>query len=168
LTSYCPLAVVLVTDLYVMKSKLYKLKKAITLIAIAVAVSIFCMQEKNWFIFEKPIIKNVNLEVYKSNDYSSAIYNDASAKICITITKVSCKSRIIVWTKTFDALQLKQYPSFEDALLQKVSIANVFDGREHLEITSTVSYYANGSVLEIQDGVLVSKGTTGSKLTITI
>lgn len=144
------------------------MKRAITLITIAVSVWVFCMQTKSWFASEKPVIKNVSLEVYKSNDYLSAIYNNATAKISVTITKVSNCSRVIVWNKTFDALQLKQYPSMEDALLQKVVVGNVFDNREHLEIYSTVSYYANGSLLEIKGGVLLSKGATDGTLTISI
>lgn len=144
------------------------MRKVITLIAIAVSVSYFCIQEQSWFVFEKPIIKNINLEVYKSNDYSSAIYNDATAKVCITITKVSRNSRIIVWNKTFDTLQLKQYPSLSSALSQKIAIKDVLDDSEHLEIVGTVSYYSKGSVLEIRDGVLLSKGTRNGKLIISI
>lgn len=144
------------------------MKRAITLIAIAISVSVFWIQEKNWFASEKPIIKNVNLEIYKSNDYSSAIYKDATAKICITITKVNNRSRTIVWNKTFGALQLKQYPSLEDALLQKVAINNVFDNKEHLEVRCTISYNSNGGLLEIDNGVLVSKGTTEGALIIQI
>lgn len=144
------------------------MKRAITLIAVAVFVSVICVPEKSWFTPEKPIIKNVSLEVYKSNDYLSAIYNNATAKISITITKVSNHSRIVVWNKTFDALQLKQYPSMRDALLQKVVISDVLDNREHLEVVSTVSYYANGSVLEIKDDLLLSKEATDGILTIPI
>ncbi|HRH59236.1 MAG TPA: hypothetical protein PL045_01635 [Chitinophagaceae bacterium] len=144
------------------------MKKVITFIAIAVSVSYFCIQDQSGFAFEKPIIKNISLEVYKSNDYSSAIYKDATAKICITITKVSHGSRIIVWNKTFDALQLKQYPSLADALLQKVSINNVFDNKEHLEVLCTISYNSNGGLLEIHNGVLLSKGITDGKLVIQI
>ena len=144
------------------------MKRAITLIAIAVSVSAFCIQEKTWFAPERPIIKNVNLEVYKSNDYLSAIYNDATAKISITITKVSRNSRMIVWNKTFNALQLKQYPSLEDALLQKVAIDNVFDNKEHLEVRCTISYNSKGGLLEIHNGVLVSKDVTDGTLIIQI
>lgn len=151
-----------------MKPKRYKLKKAITLIAIAVSVSIFCVQEKSLFTTEKPTIKNIIFEVYKSDDYLSAIYKDVSAKICITITKVSPGSRVAVWSKTFDPLQLKQYPSFCDALSQKLAIDNVFDRREHLEIRYTISYYSNGSVLEMKSDVVVSKGTKEGTLTIVI
>ncbi|HRH50377.1 MAG TPA: hypothetical protein PLP23_16590 [Panacibacter sp.] len=144
------------------------MKRAITLIAIAVSVSAFCIQEKTLFEPERPIIKNVNLEVYKSNDYLSAIYNDATAKISITITKVCRNSRMIVWNKTFNALQLKQYPSLEDALLQKVAIDNVFDNKEHLEVRCTISYNSKGGLLEIHNGVLVSKGVTDGTLIIQI
>lgn len=151
-----------------MKPKRYKLKKIITLIAIAVSVSILYIQEKSWFTAEKPTIKNIILEVYKSDDYLSAIYKNASAKICITITKVSSASRVTVWSKTFDPLQLKQYPAFGDALSQKLAIDNVFDGREHLEIRYTISYYSNGSVLEMENDVLLSKGTKDGTLTIAI
>lgn len=144
------------------------MKRTITFIAIAISVLAFCMRERSRFTYEKPIIKNINLEVYKSNDYLSAIYNDASAKIYVSITKVSGNTRLTVWSKTFDAIQLKQYPSLEGPLSQKIAIKNVFDSKEHLEILSTVSYYSKGSVLEIKDGVLVSKGTTGGTLVIEI
>jgi hypothetical protein len=144
------------------------MKRAITFITMAVSVSVFCIKEKSWFATEKPIVKNVSLEVYKANDYLSAIYNNATAKISITITKVSNRSRTIVWNKTIDALELKQYPSLEDALMQKVVISDVFDDTEHLEIVSTLSYYSNGSVLKIREGLLLSKEATNGILTIAI
>ncbi|MEP7319188.1 MAG: hypothetical protein ABI921_10610 [Panacibacter sp.] len=144
------------------------MKNAITLVAIAIFISLFFIQQKSLFASEKPIVKNINLEVYKSNDYLSAVYNDATAKISITITKVSHRSRIIVYNKGFDALQLKQYPVLEDALLQKVAINNVFDNKEHLEVRCTISYNSNGGLLEIHHGALVSKGITGSTLIIQI
>lgn len=168
LTSSCLLAFVFAVHLCIMKSKQYKHKIAITLIAIVAVVSICFIQQKDWFTYEKPILKNVSLEVYKSNDYSSAIYKNATARVCITITKVSSKSRTIVWNKTFDAIELAQYPSLNEAVMEKVSINNVFDEKEHLEIRSTVSYYANGSVLEIKEGVLLPKGITDGTLTIPI
>jgi hypothetical protein len=144
------------------------MKKLHIILTIFVSLLVFYLQVVDGIISEKPTTKNLNLEVYKSNDYSSAIYNDASAKICITITKVSRKSRITIWTKTFDAIQLKQYPSIENPLLQKVAIANVVDSKEHLEILSTIMYYNNGSVLEIKDGALLSKGAKGGTLIILI
>lgn len=151
-----------------MKLKQYKLRKVIMHVAAAISILILYIQADSRFVPEKPIVKNINLKIYKSSGYLSNIYNDASAKICITITKVGRSSRVTVWAKTFGALQLKQYPSIEDALLQKVAIKGVFDRMEHLEIRSTVSYNANGNVLEIKEGVLLSKGTTDGTLTIPI
>lgn len=168
LTSSRLFTVLLAIDLCIIKSKRYKMKRAITLITIAVSVSVFCIREKSRFASEKPIIKNVSLKVYKSNDYLSAIYNNATAKISVSITKVSNRSRTIIWNKTFDALQLKQYPSMEDSLLQKLVISDVYNEREHLEIVSTVSYYANGSLLEIREGLLLSKEAADGILSIPI
>ena len=156
------------TDLCVMKNIRFKFKKAIILIAAAISVTIFSVREKGWLVSEKPIVKNVNLKVYRSSGYLSPIYKDVTAKICVTITKVSHNSRAVVWSETFDPLQLREYPSVDQALLKKVAINDVFDGREYLELRSTVSYNVNGNIVEIGDGVLVSKGVSGGTLIIQI
>ena len=139
-----------------------------TVVLVAAALAIFHTQVAAWIAPEKPVSKSISLEVYKADDYSAAIYNDASAKLRVTVTKVSGKNRTIVWDKTFDALQLRQYPSLKNAISQKVVIGNVFDSKEHLEVTYTLTYNSKGNVLEMQNGVLVSKGNPGGKLTISI
>ena len=139
-----------------------------TVVLVAAALAIFHTQVAAWIAPEKPVSKSISLEVYKADDYSSAIYNDASAKLQVTVTKVSGKNRTIVWDKTFDALQLRQYPSLKNAISQKVVIGNVFDSKEHLEVIYTLTYNSKGNVLEMQNGVLVSKGNPGGKLTISI
>lgn len=132
------------------------------------AVAIFHTQVVAWLTPEKPVSKSINLQVYKGNDYMSAVYNDAFAKLHVTVTKVSGKSRTIVWDKTFDALQLRKYPSLQNALTQKVVINNVFDNKEHLEISYTLIYNSKGNVLEMQNGLLVTKGSNTGKLAIPI
>ena len=139
-----------------------------TVVLVAAALAIFHTQVAAWIAPEKPVSKSISLEVYKADDYSAAIYNDASAKLRVTVTKVSGKNRTIVWDKTFDALQLRQYPSLKNAISQKVVIGNVFDSKEHLEVIYTLTYNSKGNVLEMQNGVLVSKGNPGGKLTISI
>ena len=89
-----------------------------TVALVVAAVAIFHTQVVTWLTPEKPVSKSINLQVYKGNDYTSAVYNDAFAKLHITVTKVSGKSRTIVWDKTFDALQLRKYPSLQNALTQ--------------------------------------------------
>lgn len=139
-----------------------------TVALVAAALATFHTQVAAWIAPEKPVSKSISFEVYKAGDYTSAIYNDASAKLRVTVTKVSGNNRTIVWDKTFDALQLRQYPSLKNAISQKVVIGNVFDSKEHLEVTYTLTYNSKGSVLEMQNGVLVSKGNPGGKFSISI
>jgi hypothetical protein len=117
---------------------------------------------------EKPVDKSISFAVYKGNNYASDVYNYTSAQVHITVEKVGSKKRSIVWEKTFDAKLLKQYPSIEKALLQNVTIPNVFDGKEHLEVTYTLTYISNGSQLQMQNGTIVSRGKISDKLNISI
>jgi hypothetical protein len=104
---------------------------------------------------EKTTNANISFAVYKSDNYSSDVYNTTSATVHITITKVSGNNRTVVWDKTFDAKLLKQYPSLEHAITQQVTIPNVLDQKEHLEVTYTLTYNSNGSELQMQNGTEV-------------
>ncbi len=116
---------------------------------------------------EKPFDKNISFAVYKGNTYASEIYNSTSAKLHITIEKVSGRKRTIVWSKTFDAKLLKQYPSLEHALFQTVTVPKVI-GNDRLEITYTLTYNSNGSELQMQNGTIVSGKMKSNKLEISI
>ena len=104
---------------------------------------------------EKPVDKNISFAVYKSNNYASDVYKTTSATVHITITKVRGNNRTVVWDKTFDAQLLKQYPSLEHALTQQVTIPNVLDNKEHLEVNYTLTYNSNGSELQMQSDTMV-------------
>ena len=106
-------------------------------------------------IEEKPVDKSISFAVYKGTNYASDVYNYTSARVHITVEKVSGKNRTIVWNKTFDAKLLKQYPSIQNALAQKVTVSNVFDKKEHIEVTYTLTYNSNGSELQMQGGTVV-------------
>lgn len=110
---------------------------------------------KNIMAPVKPVDKNISFALYKGSDYSADIYNSTSASVHITIQKVSGKCRSVVWEKTFDAQTLKQYPSMQQAIGQTVNIHNVFDNKEHLEVTYTLTYNSNGSELQMQNEVMV-------------
>src|SRR5215831_15395134 len=73
-------------------------------------------------ITEKPVDKSVSFAVYKSTSYNSDIYNHTSAQLNITIDKVKGNRRTPVWSKSFDAKLLKQYPSVEQAISQTVTV----------------------------------------------
>jgi hypothetical protein len=118
--------------------------------------------------FEKPVCKSISLAVYTDNAYSSKIYNDASAKLQVAVVKVRGNQRSTVWQKEYDAKLLKEYPSLQNALAQKVTVNNVVDNKEHLEVIYTITYNAKGNKLQLQDGVVLAKGATNGKLFINI
>lgn len=109
----------------------------------------------NVFAPEKPVEKSVSFALYKGSNYASDIYNSTSAKVHITIEKVSGSKRTTVWEKTFDAQMLKQYPSLKEAVAQTVKVSNVFDAKEHLEVSYTLTYNSNGSELQMQNGMVL-------------
>jgi len=104
---------------------------------------------------EKTVNKNISFAVYKGNNYASEAYNNTSATLHIVITKVRGSNHSIVWEKTFDAKLLKQYPSLENALTQNVTVPDVLDKKEHLEVTYTLTYNSNGNELQMQSGTVV-------------
>jgi hypothetical protein len=128
--------------------------------AVAVAAYVMSGSIKETVTPAKPVEKNISFALYKGNDYNADVYNNTSATVHITIEKVSSKGRSIVWDKTFDAQTLKQYPSLQQAIAQTVKVPNVFDSKEHLEVSYTLTYNSKGSKLQMQNGVMVNgKGT---------
>lgn len=115
-----------------------------------------------------PVTKSISFAVYKGGNYSSEVYNNTSAQIHIVVEKVSGKIRTLVWDKTFDAKLLNQYPSIENALSQNIIVPNVFDKKEHLEVTYTLIYNSKGSQLKMQSGTVVSGDVKINKVDISI
>ena|SRR2546423_155807 len=104
---------------------------------------------------EKTENKSISFAVYKSDNYTSEVYNKTSVKLHIIIEKVRGENRTVVWNKTFDAKLLREYPALENPLSQKVTVPNVLDKKEHLEVTYTLLYNSNGSELQMQSGTVV-------------
>lgn len=117
---------------------------------------------------EKTVSKNISFAVYSKDNYNNSIYANASAKLKITIVKVRGLDRSIVWQKQYDAKLLNQYPSLEKAVAQNVTVKNVVDSKEKLEVIYTLTYNDKGSELQLQDGVVVSKGEKEGKLFVNI
>ena len=128
--------------------------------AVAVAAYVMSGSTKQTVTPAKPVEKNISFALYKGSDYTADVYNSTSATVHITIEKVSSKRRSIVWEKTFDAQTLKQYPSLQQAIAQTVKVPNVFDSKEHLEVSYTLTYDSNGSELQMQNGIMVNGNGT--------
>jgi hypothetical protein len=136
-------------------------------VVVVIAVAAMSKQVKEVITPAKPVEKSVSFALYKGSDYASDVYNSTSATVHITIEKVSGKTRKTVWEKTFDAQMLKQYPSLQEAIAQTVKVPNVFDAKEHLEVSYTLTYNSKGSELQMQNGMVV-KGNGTDKVYIGI
>lgn len=135
------------------------------------AVSVFAatqQQVRAVFAPAKPVDKNISFAVYKGNNYTADAYKSTYAQVHITVEKVNGKSRTKVWEKTLDAKQLNEYPSAQNAVTQKVTVPNVFDKKEHIEVTYTLTYNSKGSELQMQGDTIVPGGTGNGYLNISI
>lgn len=117
---------------------------------------------------EKTVSKNVSLAVYTTDNYNSNIYADASASLQVYIVKVRGGERKVVWQKAYDAKLLKEYPTLQNALAQNITVNNVVDSKDKLEVVYRLVYKDHGSELELHNGTTIEKGEKDGKLFINI
>jgi hypothetical protein len=116
----------------------------------------------------KPVSKNINVEVYKTASYVSPAYADTYATLQVTVVKVHGNKKDITWQHTFDPKQLKDYPDSGKPMVQTITIPNVNDKKEKLEIYYKVTYNTKGSELNFFDGTIIGKGEQSGKLDVKI
>jgi len=105
-----------------------------------------------------PVEKTISFKLYKESTYTSKVYNCSSAEIHITVEKVSNATRSKVWDTTLNARLLSEYPFVKKALTQNVTIQNVIENKEHLEMNYVLKYNSNGSSLQIQSSSFILDG----------
>ena len=137
-------------------------------VIIAIMLTAWSKPLKEIIAPEKTISKNIRFEIFKTDNYTSSIYNDASAKLQVTVVKVRGTERSVVWQKNYDAKLLSQYPNAANAISQNIVIPNVADNKEHLEVLYTLTYDSKGSVMQLQDGAVISEGAKNGNLSINI
>ena len=109
----------------------------------------------------KTVNKNISFVVYKSNPYTSGVYNNTSAEVHIIVEKVNTKGqRTIVWDKTLDSKCLSEYPSVGNAVKQTVTIPNVNQKKEYLEVHYTLTYNSKGSELQMWESTVVKENNS--------
>src|SRR5690349_22561773 len=69
--------------------------------------------------------KEISLAISTDNNYSSAAYDSSLAQVEVTVKRINGKSSYTTLTKTYDAMQLKQYASASKAATEKISIPDV-------------------------------------------
>ncbi|HWB24332.1 MAG TPA: hypothetical protein VG738_02580 [Chitinophagaceae bacterium] len=117
---------------------------------------------------EKTVTKNVSLAVYRADNYNASVYAGASASLQVSIVKVRGNERTVVWQKAYDARLLRDYPMLQNAMAQNITVKNVVDSKDKLEVVYTLTYDAKGSQLQLQNGTIISKGEKDGKLFINI
>jgi energy-converting hydrogenase Eha subunit E len=150
-----------------LKTKDMKKIMIITAATLLIAGSI-CFIAKPLTAAEKPVSKNINLEVYKTASYISSAYAGTTATLEVTVIRVKGDKRDTAFQHTFQPKQLKDYPASDKPMLQEITIPILNDRKERLEIYYRLTYDTKGSVLNFLNTATIGKGKTAEKLNIKI
>lgn len=132
-----------------------KYKYSSWMIAFILGLGIVSYKPVKEAITEKPVDKEFTLAIYRDLDYSSKAYNSTYAQVHITVEKLSGSKSIVEIDTTFDNLLAKNYPTIENAQLQKVRIPNVYTNKEEVIVTYILTYYSDGSKLQVQNSRVI-------------
>ncbi|MBG9376726.1 hypothetical protein I5907_10795 [Panacibacter sp. DH6] len=138
------------------------------LVTVVIALGSIAYKPVMNVLTEKPVEKSIALNVYRANTYNGDIYNQTSARVHVIVEKVSKRGRSIVFEKTLDAKLLKQYPTADQPIIERIIVPGINDRKEHLEVKYVLTYDTKGSQLEMQSGTVMSKGISTEKLDINI
>ncbi|HWB25375.1 MAG TPA: hypothetical protein VG738_07835 [Chitinophagaceae bacterium] len=138
------------------------------LLGLSLPAAMFHTQIANVFQAEKPVSKEISLSIARDANYTEKIYDKSKASLHVIIFKVKNKKQIVLWDKTYDTLQLKDYPTIANALHNNVTVSNIVDSKEKLYVTYIITYNTNGSVVTIEDGTSLLKGEKHGNVMINI
>lgn len=117
---------------------------------------------------ETPVSKDINVEVYKTASYISPAYANTFATLQVTIIRVNGNKKDTAFQHTFQSKELKDYPASDKPMIQKITIPNVNDRKEKLEIYYKLTYNTKGSILNFLNTTILGKGQQSGKLHIQI
>ena len=116
----------------------------------------------------QPVNKHISVEVYKTASYLSPVYSNATASLEVTIVRVKNNKKDTVWQHSFKPTELKDFPASDKPITQKISIPNVNDSKETLEVYYKVTYNSQGSILNYWNITIIGQGQQSGKLDIKI
>jgi hypothetical protein len=143
--------------------------KKILIIATAIILSgsTYFLSSKKMYA-EQPVNKDINVEVYKTASYISPAYANTFATLEVTVVRVKGIKKDTAFQHTFQPKELKDFPGSDKPLVQKITIPNVNDSKEKLEIFYKLTYNSDGSVLNFLNTTTIGKGQQTGKLHIQI
>ena len=142
-----------------------KLIIAVTALSLASVIGYFVTKKVTE---TTPVNKSINVEVYKTASYISPVYANSTATLEVTVIRVKNNKRDIVWQHAFQPTELKNFPESDRPITQKISIPNVNDKKETLEVYYKVTYNSAGSILNSLNYTTIGKGQQSGKLNIQI
>ena len=143
------------------------MKKFLSIITVAIAIAIFSFSCTNQQVAAaKTVSKTINMAVFTDNNYTSKIYDIATAALTVTVKKVDKNNTETVFEKSFPALALKFFPGAINAFKEAIEIPAVNE-KDVLQVSYTLTYNANGSVLQMENNEVVT-GKEDGQLEINI
>ena len=144
------------------------MKKIIIITTIILAAAIAAFTPVKYFETEQPVSKEINLAISSNNNYSSAAYSDAKASVHVVVTKLEGSKQTVVSDKVYNDMQLSQVPTNGNAINSKIVISNVFNKKEKLVVTYTITYDSRGSIVQLCNGTITSDKSNSEKIEIHI
>jgi hypothetical protein len=117
---------------------------------------------------EKPVSKTLEISMYAKADYSEEIYKGSKAKVQVTISKYRNKKFQVIHQEVLEASSLNNIPSKTNPFVKAIQVNNLYEKKDLLVATYTVSYESNGSILKYDKHILIPKSKGNRELTVTI
>lgn len=145
------------------------MKKTISFIAVFLISGAVAIQGKmaNMVMQDKVTNKVVDYSIIAAGNYSGALYKNTTAKVVLTVYKLTGDEQQILWETTIDKGKLKNYPYKKEPLVRRLCFYNIHEYKEDLIASYRIIYYYRGYELYYEKNYLI-KNSTGETLTIKI
>lgn len=139
------------------------MKKFISLIILTAAISVVCLScSPNKSVTENTANKTINMAVFTSSNYTPKIYEGTTAGLEVTVKKAQKNKETVVLEKTFPSMPLQFFPDAVNAFKDSIKVAGLHN-EDALEISYTLTYNSNGSVVKMQgDEVITGEEKSGT------
>ena len=144
------------------------MKKKLNIITASILLGVLAFSFTQHKTFSNLVNKDINVEVYKAASYVSQAYAHAYVSLEVIVLRIRGNKRDTAWQHTFQPKGLKEYPSFNKPMVQKITIPNVNNCKEKLEICYKLTYDSQGSILKFLNTAIIGKGQQTDKLHIQI
>lgn len=144
------------------------MKLKLFIIAFALLLGGLCIPISNKYFTARHVSKDIDLTVYKTASYIAPVYESTFATLEVTIVKIKGNKKDTAWQHTFQPKQLKDFPGSDKPMVQKITIPNVNDKKEKLEVYYRLTYNTKGSKLNFLNTTIIGRGQEKGILDIKI